>query len=77
VYDLFMSKVRDGFEHFLLSIMGPAAVGDPSAPARDLPPRPVDVCPGCGQDRDLHEVVREPGLTYTRCPGQGSPEGQG
>lgn len=58
-----------GFERFLLSIMGPASIGDPGAPMPELPARPVDLCPTCGGDRDDHEVVREPRLTYTRCPG--------
>ena len=57
-------------ERALLSVMGPPQVGDVSAPVRDLPPRPVDLCPTCGGDREQHEVVRTARLTYSRCPGR-------
>jgi hypothetical protein len=55
------------FERGLLSFMGPPQLGDVHAPVADLPPRPVDLCPRCGLDRDEHEVVRTARLTYTRC----------
>ncbi len=60
---------RGLFERIMFSFMGPPQVGDVHAPARDLPARPVDMCPTCGQPRDDHEVVRTPRLTYTVCPG--------
>ena len=53
----------------MFSFMGPPQVGDVHAPVRDLPARPVDVCPTCAQPRDDHEVVRTSRLTYTVCPG--------
>jgi hypothetical protein len=58
---------RGWFERFLLSFMGPPPVGDAHAP---LPPvsSPSPRCPQCGTSYDEHEVVRDPGLTYTRCP---------
>jgi hypothetical protein len=60
---------RGFIERMLFSVMGPPQVGDVNAPMKELPPRPVEICPKCGQPRDDHEVVREPRLTYTRCPG--------
>ena len=64
---------RSRFERWLFSFMGPPQVGDVNEPARDLPARPVDICPTCGQPRDEHEVVRSPTLTYTVCPGPPPP----
>lgn len=55
-------------ERALMSVMGPASVGDVNAPLNPVPDRPVEICPSCGQPQGDHEVVREPGLTYTRCP---------
>lgn len=60
---------RGVFERIMFSFMGPPQVGDPNAPVRALPPRPVDVCGTCRRPRDDHEVVRSPTLTYTVCPG--------
>ena len=60
---------RSLFERVLFSFMGPPQVGDVSEPARELPPRPVELCPTCRAPRDSHEVVRSPTLTYTVCPG--------
>jgi hypothetical protein len=62
---------RGFFERFLFSFMGPPQLGDVNAPPRDLPVRPSARCPKCGQSYDEHEVVRDPGLTYTRCPAPG------
>lgn len=59
---------RGLFERFLFSFMGPPEIGDLNAPPKDLPPRPVARCTQCSQPYDDHEVVRDPGLTYTRCP---------
>lgn len=61
---------RGLFERMMFSVMGPPQVGDVSEPVRELPPRPVDLCPSCGGPRDEHEVVRSPTLTYTVCPGR-------
>ncbi len=60
---------RSLLERLLFSVMGPPQVGDVRAPVRDLPARPVDICPSCRLPRDDHEVVRTPTLTYTVCPG--------
>ncbi len=54
----------------LFSVMGPPELGDVNAPVPVLPDRPAQLCTTCGQDRDTHEVVRTPKLTYTRCPGR-------
>ena len=63
---------RNRFERFLFTIMGPADRGDLNAPVREQPDRPPALCSQCAQPYDVHEVVRDPGLTYTRCP---SPKG--
>lgn len=62
------SRGKRLFERILFSVMGPPQLGDLSAPVREPPPRPVSLCTRCGGPRDEHEVVRSPGLTYTRCP---------
>ena len=62
--------VRGRFERVLFSFMGPPQLGDVNAPAADLPARPVELCGKCGQAYDEHEIVRDPRLTYTRCPPQ-------
>jgi hypothetical protein len=58
---------RGWWDRFLLSFMGPPDIGDPNEPVRviDLP---VALCPKCREPYDLHEIVREPRLTYSRCP---------
>ena len=50
----------------MLSVMGPPQLG----PFGDevVVPADVSVCNRCGQPRSLHEVVRSPTLTYTKCP---------
>lgn len=59
---------RGLFERFLFSFMGPPQLGDVNAPMAELPPPPVATCTKCGLPFDEHEVVRDPRLTYTRCP---------
>ena len=59
----------------MFAFMGPPQIGAGTGPAREVPVRPVDMCPTCGQPRDDHEVVRTPTLTYTVCPG--APAGAG
>ena len=59
---------RSRFERVLFSFMGPPQLGDLNAPVRQLPAAPVVPCPTCGQPYEEHEVVRDPRLTYTRCP---------
>lgn len=63
-----MGSLRERIEKALLSVMGPASVGDVNAPMPDLPPRPVELCTKCGKPQDAHEVVRGPRLTWSRCP---------
>ena len=66
-----MARQREGrgwFERVLFSFMGPPELGDLSAPPREAPAGPVARCTKCGQAYDDHEIVRDPGLTYTRCP---------
>lgn len=52
----------------MFSFMGPPQLGDVNAPVAELPARPVELCTRCRQPYDAHEVVRDPGLTYSRCP---------
>lgn len=59
---------RGRWERIMFSVMGPPQVGDINAPIRDLPPRPVELCGTCGQPYEEHTIVRDPGLTYSRCP---------
>lgn len=62
---------RDGrsrFESGLLSVMGPASIGDPSAPLTYLPPDADLLCPRCGQPWDDHRVVRTDTTTIAHCP---------
>ena len=56
------------FERLMFSFMGPPQVGDGEGAARVRPDRPVERCTRCRQPYEDHEVVRDPGLTYTRCP---------
>ena len=63
---------RNRFERFVFIFMGPADRGDLQAPTRELPDRPVQLCARCRQPYDEHQIVRDPGLTYTRCPQDGS-----
>lgn len=59
---------RAGFwDRFLLSFLGPPQIGDVNAPLADLPPDTA-VCGTCGRPWAEHEIVRDPGLTYSRCP---------
>ena len=62
------SPRRGRFERLMFSFMGPPQLGDVNAPARELAPRPVELCGKCRRPYDDHEVVRDPGLTYSRCP---------
>jgi hypothetical protein len=61
------TRKRGWFERFLFSFMGPPQLGDASAagPAAAVPSAP---CPKCGEPYDAHQIVRDPRLTYARCP---------
>ena len=59
---------RSRWERVLFSVMGPPQLGDAGAPAREVLPPPVAACPKCTRPYDVHEIVRDPRLTYTRCP---------
>jgi len=59
---------RGRFERFVFTFMGPPQLGDASAPVRELPPVAGPPCSKCGRPYDDHEIVRDPRLTYTRCP---------
>lgn len=59
---------RGRWERMLFSVMGPPQLGHAGAPAVEVPPPPVAPCPKCARPYDLHEIVRDPRLTYTRCP---------
>ncbi len=64
-------RERGRIERFLLSFMGPPAIGDPHAPVPAAATPPIARCSTCGQPYDEHQVVRDPDLTYTRCPTTG------
>jgi hypothetical protein len=51
----------------MFSFMGPPELGDLHAPVPEVS-RPVEPCGKCRQPYDEHDVVRDPGLTYLRCP---------
>ena len=55
------------WDRFLLTFLGPPQVGDVNAP---MPVLPTDTaaCATCGTPWSAHEIVRDPGLTYSRCP---------
>ena len=59
---------RSRFERFLFSFMGPPQLGDVRAPVTAPAPVPGPPCAKCGQPYDGHEIVRDPRLTWTRCP---------
>jgi hypothetical protein len=59
---------RGRWERALFSVMGPPQLGDAGPPAHEVPPPPAAACPKCSRSYDLHEVVRDPRLTWTRCP---------
>ena len=59
---------RRRFEAGLLSVMGPAQVGDVNAPVTYEPPAADLLCPRCAQPWDDHEVVRTPSTTIAHCP---------
>ena len=56
------------WERALFAVMGPPQLGDARAPAREVPEPVAAACPKCSRSYDLHEVVRDPRLTYSRCP---------
>ncbi len=58
---------RGLFERFIFSFMGPPQLGDVNAPVREVA-QPVTLCAKCRRPYDEHEIVRDPRLTYTRCP---------
>jgi hypothetical protein len=59
---------RSRWERVLFSVMGPPQLGDAGAPSTGVAPPPVAPCPKCSRPYDEHEIVRDPRLTYTRCP---------
>ncbi len=59
---------RGRWERVLFSVMGPPQLGDAGAPVREVPQPQVSACPTCSRPYDVHEIVRAPRLTYTRCP---------
>lgn len=61
---------RGRWERFVFSFMGPPQLGDPSAPAAEPTPVQGPPCTKCGRSYDDHEIVRDPRLTYVRCPSQ-------
>ena len=61
-------RSRGRFERMLFSFMGPPQLGDVNAPVPERPAVPSAPCPKCALPYDDHEVVRDPGLTYSRCP---------
>jgi hypothetical protein len=56
------------WERVLFSVMGPPQLGDAGASVREVPTPAVVACPKCSEPYDQHEIVRDPRLTWTRCP---------
>lgn len=56
------------FERMMFGVMGPPELGDVSAPVLPLAQRAKEMCSKCHRPVDDHEIVRDPGLTYSRCP---------
>ena len=64
-----MSKPRHNrFERWLLSIYGPASIGDPNEPSKLEPDPERDLCPRCQKPWDEHTVIRQDNRTLARCP---------
>jgi hypothetical protein len=55
-------------ERFLLSIMGPAQIGEDKAPAGYVPDEAANFCPRCDRRWEEHERVHTGAITYRRCP---------
>lgn len=66
--DIGSTKAPGRFEKFLLSIMGPAQIGDLNAPSTLVPSAERDLCRKCGQPWSLHQVIRPSTLTLAICP---------
>lgn len=58
---------RGRLERMLFSVMGPPQLGSGDS-GRELPAPAIELCATCRRPYDEHEIVREPRLTYTRCP---------
>jgi hypothetical protein len=56
------------FERFLLSIMGPANIGENEAPEGYVPDEAANLCRKCGQPWDAHGRVHSDKMTYRPCP---------
>lgn len=66
---------RGRLERFLLSVMGPASIGEDRAPEGYVPDAAAELCPKCGRPWDEHERVHTGTVTYRRCPaGSGNNE---
>ena len=59
---------RPRFERALLSIMGPAQIGENKPPEGYEPDESANFCDRCGQLWDAHERVHSSNMTYTVCP---------
>ena len=58
---------RGRFERFLLSVFGPASVGDLAAPLTYEPEVSASLCDKCGRPYDQHQRVHS-SVTYLTCP---------
>lgn len=59
---------RSRFEVFLMSIMGPASIGENKAPEGYVPDKAANLCTTCGQPWDAHGRVHTDNMTYRPCP---------
>lgn len=55
------------WHRMLMAVMGPADIAPGDAPLR-VPVQRHETCTQCHASIETHEVVREPDLTWLRCP---------
>lgn len=60
---------RGPIERFLLSIMGPAQIGENKAPDDYVIDEAANFCPKCHLTWAAHVRVHTGSITYRRCPG--------
>lgn len=62
------ARSQSRFQAFLLSIMGPASIGENKAPEGFVPDEAASLCPKCHQPWDDHGRVHSDNMTYRPCP---------
>ena len=56
------------FERFLLSIMGPAHIGENKPPDGYVPDPAAELCRRCSRPWVEHERLHKDNIAYLRCP---------